>query len=42
MVYYLGNVVGTDYQADLIVEDIIAVERKMPINTWLKSNEHHF
>ena len=25
LVYYLGNVVG-DYQADLIVEEIIAVE----------------
>ena len=38
LVYYLGTVVG-DYQADLIVEDIIVVELK-GINTLVEENEH--
>jgi GxxExxY protein len=38
LVHYLGNVVG-DYQADLIVEDIIAVELKA-IDTLVEENEH--
>jgi GxxExxY protein len=38
LVYYLGNVVG-DYQADLIVEDIIAVELKA-IDALAEENEH--
>jgi GxxExxY protein len=38
LVYYLGNVVG-DYQADLIVEDIIVVELKAN-NTLVEENEH--
>ena len=38
LVYYLGNVVG-DYQADLIVGDIIVVELK-GINTLVEENEH--
>jgi GxxExxY protein len=38
LVYYLGNVVG-DYQADLIVEDVIAVELKA-IDTLVEENEH--
>jgi GxxExxY protein len=38
LVYYLGNVVG-DYQADLIVEDVIAVELKA-INALVEENEH--
>jgi GxxExxY protein len=37
-VYYLGNVVG-DYQADLIVEDVIAVELKA-IDILVEENEH--
>ena len=40
LVYYLGTVVG-DYQADLIVEDIIVVELKA-INTLVEENEHQF
>ena len=40
LVYYLGNVVG-DYQADLVVEDIIVVELKA-INTLVEENEHQF
>jgi GxxExxY protein len=38
LVYYLGNVVG-DYQADLIVEDVIAVELKA-IDALVEENEH--
>lgn len=38
LVYYLGNAVG-DYQADLIVDDIIVVELKA-INTLADENEH--
>lgn len=38
LVYYLGTIVG-DYQADLIVEDIIVVELKA-INTLIEENEH--
>ena len=38
LVYYLGNVVG-DYQADLIVEEIIAVELKA-IDALVEENEH--
>jgi GxxExxY protein len=38
LVYYLGNVVG-DYQADLIVEEIIAVELKA-IENLVEENEH--
>jgi GxxExxY protein len=38
LVYYLGNVVG-DYQADLIVEDVIAVELKA-IDALAEENEH--
>ncbi len=38
LVYYLGTVVG-DYQADLIVEDIIEVELKA-INTLVEENEY--
>jgi GxxExxY protein len=38
LVYYLGNVVG-DYQADLIVEDIIVVELKAN-NILVEENEH--
>ena len=38
LVYYLGNVV-VDYQADLIVEDIIVVELKA-VNTLVEENEH--
>ena len=37
-VYYSGNVVG-DYQADLVVEEIIVVELKA-INTLVEENEH--
>lgn len=37
-VYYLGQVVG-DYKADLIVEDIVAVELKA-IETLVEENEH--
>ncbi len=38
LVYYLGDVVG-DYQADLIIEDIIVVELKAN-NTLVEENEH--
>lgn len=38
LVYYLGNVVG-DYQADLIVENIIVVELKAN-NILVEDNEH--
>lgn len=38
LVYYFGNVVG-DYQADLIVNDVIAVELKA-IETLVEENEH--
>lgn len=38
LVYYLGHVVG-DYQADLIVENIIAVELKAN-ETLVEENEH--
>ena len=38
LVYYFGNIVG-DYNADLIVEDIIAVELKA-IEALNEENEH--
>lgn len=38
LVYYFGNVVG-DYNADLIVEDVVAVELKA-IEVLVKENEH--
>ena len=38
LVYYFGKVVG-DYNTDLIVEDVIAVELKA-IETLTEDNEH--
>lgn len=38
MVYYNGNIVG-EYYADLIIEDVIAVELKA-IETLVEENEH--
>jgi GxxExxY protein len=38
LVYYFGNVVG-DYQADLIINDVVAVELKA-IETLVEENEH--
>jgi len=38
LVYYFGNVVG-DYNADLIVEDVVAAELKA-IEILVQANEH--
>lgn len=38
LVYYNGNIVG-EYYADLIIEDVIAVELKA-IETLVEENEH--
>lgn len=38
LVYYFGNVVG-DYNADLIVEDVVAAELKA-IEVLVQANEH--
>jgi GxxExxY protein len=38
LVYYFGKIVG-DYNADLIVEDVVAVELKA-IEALVKENEH--
>ena len=38
LVYYFGNVVG-DYNADLIVEDVVAIELKA-IEVLVEENEH--